>query len=104
MHAHLRLITPLAVLAALALPPVAAGQADYCEGDGGPAGAATDAEHSVLVGDPPLPRGVRGGRVEVDGVATRYHEAGPPTARTAVVFVHGSPGSSRDWDAPGAIA
>lgn len=93
------LATALAILAVLALPSTAGAQADYCEGDGGPAGAATDAEHSVLVGDPPLPRGVRSGRVEVDGVATRYQEVGPPTARSAVVFVHGHPGSSRDWDA-----
>ena len=27
----------------------------YCEGNGGPAGMATDAEHEVLLGDPPLP-------------------------------------------------
>jgi pimeloyl-ACP methyl ester carboxylesterase len=92
------LATALAILAALALPRAAAAQADYCEGDGGPAGAATDAEHSVLVGEPPLPRGLRSGRVEVDGVATRYQEAGPPSARRAIVFVHGHPGSSRDWD------
>lgn len=94
-----RLPTALVILAALAVPSTAGAQADYCEGDGGPAGAATDAEHSVLVGEPPLPRGVRSGRIEVDGVATRYLEAGPPAARTAVVFIHGHPGSSRDWDA-----
>jgi pimeloyl-ACP methyl ester carboxylesterase len=91
--------TTLALLAALVVPSVAGAQADYCEGDGGPAGAVSDAEHSVLVGEPPLPRGVRAGRLEVGGVATRYLEAGPPTARTAILFVHGNPGSSRDWDA-----
>ena len=96
----MKLAAALAILAALALPSAAAAaQADYCEGDGGPAGARTDAEHSVLVGEPPLPRGVRSGRVAVDGVETRYLEAGPPSARSAVVHVHGSPGSSRDWDA-----
>jgi pimeloyl-ACP methyl ester carboxylesterase len=87
------------VVAMLGLAGAATAQAPgYCEGDGGPAGAATDAEHSVLVGDPPLPRGVRSGRISVDGVETRYQEAGPPDARDAVVFVHGHPGSSRDWD------
>ncbi|HEX8645727.1 MAG TPA: alpha/beta hydrolase [Thermoleophilaceae bacterium] len=70
----------------------------YCEGDGGPAGAATDAEHSVLVGEPPLPRGVRSSRVSVDGISTRVLQAGPADAHDAVVFVHGSPGSARDWD------
>nr|MDQ3933292.1 alpha/beta hydrolase [Actinomycetota bacterium] len=89
----------LVILAALLLPSAASAQADYCEGDGGPAGMASDAEHSVLVGEPPLPRGVRSGRIEVDGIATRYLEAGPPTARDAVLFIHGHPGSSRDWDA-----
>jgi hypothetical protein len=34
----------------------------------------------------------------VGGVSTRVQEAGPPGAQTAVVFVHGSPDSSRDWD------
>jgi pimeloyl-ACP methyl ester carboxylesterase len=100
MGVRMRLAAALLVtLAALAVPSAAAAQADYCEGDGGPAGAATDAEHGVLVGEPPLPAGVRSGRVAVEGVATRYLEAGPPSARDAVVFVHGHPGSSRDWDA-----
>ena len=89
----------LLILIVLALPASAGAQADYCEGDGGPAGAATDAEHSVLLGEAPLPRGVRSGRLEVGGVATRYHEAGPPRARAAIVFVHGHPGTSRDFDA-----
>ena len=91
----------IAVALAAALAALGASQAQaqgYCEGDGGPAGAATEAEHSVLVGDPPLPRGVRSFRVSVDGVETRVQEAGPPDAHDAVVFVHGHPGSSRDWD------
>jgi pimeloyl-ACP methyl ester carboxylesterase len=70
----------------------------YCVGDGGAAGAATDAEHSVLVGDPPLPARARQSRVVVGGVATRVVQAGPRHASVAVVFLHGNPGSSRDFD------
>lgn len=36
--------------------------------------------------------------VQVGGVRSPTLEAGPPTADEAVVFVHGSPGSSRDWE------
>ncbi|MEA2443169.1 MAG: hypothetical protein QOJ12_461 [Thermoleophilales bacterium] len=96
-----RLARALAIAAALVAAPAAHAQApgaDYCEGDGGPAGMATDAEHTVLAGDPPLPAGVRSSRVVVGGVATRVQEAGPADAADAVVFVHGHPGSSRDWD------
>jgi pimeloyl-ACP methyl ester carboxylesterase len=72
----------------------------YCPGtaDGGATGAFTDAEHTVKVGDPPLPRGVRRARIAIDGVSTRVLEAGPRRASSAVVFVHGNPGSSRDFD------
>jgi pimeloyl-ACP methyl ester carboxylesterase len=70
----------------------------YCVGDGGPLGAATAAEHTVLLGDPPLPAGVTQSRVSVGGVSTRVTQAGPRGARDAVVFVHGNPGSARDWD------
>src|SRR5438067_8404173 len=70
----------------------------YCVGDGGPLGAATVAEHTVLVGDPPLPPGVRQRRIAVAGGSTRITEAGPPEAKDAVLFVHGNPGSARDWD------
>ena len=59
---------------------------------------ATDAEHNVLLGDPPLPAGVTEGRIAVGGVSTRVLQAGPPSAREAIVFVHGSPNSARDWD------
>ena len=88
----------------VALAPVAAAQQPpgdptrYCEGDGGPLGAASDAEHSVLLGEAPLPAGLRSRRVSVDGVSTRVVEGGPAAAREAVVFVHGSPGSARDYD------
>ena len=88
----------------VALAPAAAAQAPpgdptrYCEGDGGPLGAVTDAEHSVLLGEAPLPAGLRSSRISVDGVSTRVVEGGPARADHAVVFVHGSPGSSRDYD------
>lgn len=36
-------------------------------------------------------------RVQVDGAAVRYLEAGPAGAEEAVVFVHGNPGSADDW-------
>lgn len=73
----------------------------YCDGtlDGGASGALTDAEHSVLVGDPPLPDGVRERQVTAAGIPTRVVEAGPSDAEEAVVFVHGNPGSARDFDA-----
>ena len=90
-----------------ALVPLAGAQAQsgssdatlYCTPGGGPLGAATDAEHNVLVGDPPLRPGVRQSRVSVDGVSTRVLQSGPRRARHAVVFVHGNPDSARDWDA-----
>jgi pimeloyl-ACP methyl ester carboxylesterase len=67
-------------------------------GDGGPLGAATAAEHNVLVGDPKPPVGVRESRLTVRGVSTRIIQSGPADAEDAVVFVHGNPGSARDWD------
>jgi pimeloyl-ACP methyl ester carboxylesterase len=93
------------LLSAAVLPLAAAhaqsgseGPTLYCTPGGGPLGAVTDAEHTVLVGDPPLPRTVRRSRVTVGGVSTRVLQSGPRGARWAVVFVHGNPGSSRDWD------
>ena len=86
------------------LTPGAAAQAPpgdptlYCEGDGGPLGAATDLEHSVLLGEAPLPARLRSRRVSSGGVSTRVVEGGPRRADTAVVFVHGNPGSARDFD------
>jgi pimeloyl-ACP methyl ester carboxylesterase len=94
-----------AALCALAPPALAVDPIHdslvYCQGsaDGGLSGAASDSEHTILVGDPPLPPRVRRSRVTVDGVSTRVLQAGPRTARQAVVFVHGNPGSSRDYDA-----
>ena len=90
------LTVPLPATAAAQAPP--GDPARYCEGDGGPLGAATDLEHEVLLGEAPLPAGLRSRRVTVDGVSTRVVEGGPPEAQDAVVFVHGSPGSARDFD------
>ncbi|MFL5910783.1 MAG: alpha/beta fold hydrolase [Gaiellaceae bacterium] len=73
----------------------------YCNGspDGGATGQlTTDQEHTVLLGDPPLPAGARQERVKVDGITTTVTEAGPPDATRAVVFAHGSPDYSRDFD------
>jgi pimeloyl-ACP methyl ester carboxylesterase len=70
----------------------------YCTPDGGPLGAFTDSEHTVLLGDQPLPAGVRRSRETVDGVSTPVMQAGPPGSDEAVVFIHGVPGSSRDFD------
>ena len=95
-------IALLVALVALAAP--AAGQAPagdptlYCEGTGGPLGAASDLEHSVVLGEAPLPAGLRSSRIDVGGVGTRVIEGGPAGADEAVVFVHGNPGSSRDFD------
>jgi pimeloyl-ACP methyl ester carboxylesterase len=86
----------LCAIAAGASPALAANGGLYC--DGGATGALTDAEHAVLAGDPPLPDGVSERRLDVDGVATRLLEAGPSAADEAVVFVHGNPGSARDFD------
>ena len=36
--------------------------------------------------------------VQINGLDTPLLEAGPPQAEEAVVFVHGNPGSGRDWE------
>jgi pimeloyl-ACP methyl ester carboxylesterase len=43
-------------------------------------------------------REVRLGEVSVGGLRSPLIEAGPPDASEAVVFVHGNPGSHRDWE------
>jgi pimeloyl-ACP methyl ester carboxylesterase len=98
-------VVPALVVAAALVPLATGAIADpssdatqYCTPGGGPLGAATDAEHDVLLSETPYPRGVRVSRVRVNGVSTRVLQAGPRAARDAVVFVHGNPGSSRDWD------
>ncbi|HVV90371.1 MAG TPA: alpha/beta hydrolase [Solirubrobacterales bacterium] len=42
--------------------------------------------------------GVRRRRLEAAGTSARLVEAGPAAATTAVVFVHGNPGSCDDWE------
>jgi len=37
-------------------------------------------------------------RVAVDGLTSEVSTAGPPDAGTAVVFLHGNPGTGRQWD------
>jgi flavin-dependent dehydrogenase/pimeloyl-ACP methyl ester carboxylesterase len=45
-----------------------------------------------------LPRAVDTARIEVGAIATPLSSVGDPDAAEAVVFVHGNPGSRRDWD------
>lgn len=40
----------------------------------------------------------REGRITVRGIRAPMLEAGPPESEEAAVFVHGNPGSSRDWE------
>jgi flavin-dependent dehydrogenase/pimeloyl-ACP methyl ester carboxylesterase len=50
------------------------------------------------LGGPPLPAGVVGTRVAVDGLTIPVSSVGDPDCPEAVVLVHGNPGSRRDWD------
>lgn len=61
--------------------PAAAPPREFAPADGTPAGA-------------PIRRGI----LQVDGVRSPYVESGPQGAEEAVVFVHGNPGSSADWE------
>jgi pimeloyl-ACP methyl ester carboxylesterase/flavin-dependent dehydrogenase len=45
-----------------------------------------------------LPAGVSSSLIEVDGISTPLSAAGDPDRSEAIVFVHGNPGSRRDWD------
>jgi flavin-dependent dehydrogenase/pimeloyl-ACP methyl ester carboxylesterase len=47
---------------------------------------------------PPPPATVERSRVEVNGLSTPLSSTGPSDSSEAVVFLHGNPGSSRDWD------
>jgi flavin-dependent dehydrogenase/pimeloyl-ACP methyl ester carboxylesterase len=55
-----------------------------------PAGAHADG--------PPLPARVAGTQAVVDGLTVPVSSAGARDSAEAVVFVHGNPGSRRDWD------
>jgi pimeloyl-ACP methyl ester carboxylesterase len=46
----------------------------------------------------PLPAGVSGAELLVDGLTVPVSHAGPEGSSEAVVFIHGNPGSRRDWD------
>jgi pimeloyl-ACP methyl ester carboxylesterase len=59
--------------------------------------ATTDAEHRRIVPERPLPPGVTRRRLSAAGAETAVLEAGRPDLSTAVVFVHGNPGSSEDF-------
>lgn len=45
-----------------------------------------------------LPAGISTTQLTVDGISTPVSSAGDPDSSEAVVFVHGNPGSRRDWD------
>jgi pimeloyl-ACP methyl ester carboxylesterase len=70
--------------------------------------ASTTASEVVSVGTllaPEVSGLLRGGEIRVDGVRTPLLEGGSPGVDEAVVFVHGNPGSSRDWvDLAGAVS
>jgi flavin-dependent dehydrogenase/pimeloyl-ACP methyl ester carboxylesterase len=46
----------------------------------------------------PLPASVAETRIHVDGITVPVSSAGDSESTEAVVFVHGNPGSRRDWD------
>jgi pimeloyl-ACP methyl ester carboxylesterase len=60
-----------------------------------PAAERPDGAHAA---GSPLPAGVAGTRITVDGVTVPLSAAGSPESSEAIVFVHGNPGSRRDWD------
>ena len=49
-------------------------------------------------GGPPVPACVTTSRPTIDGLVTPVSSVGDPDATEAIVFVHGNPGSRRDWD------
>lgn len=86
--------------AALALAPAAAAQGPttpegYCE----PENTQYDPKDLVREHVPPLvlPDGFTRRRVAVDGLSTVVTKRGPSHLREAVVFIHGTPGSSGDY-------
>lgn len=85
-----------AAVAALALTAPVAGAAGpgYCD----PARTQLDPPDVPAGGAPLLTRrGVTRRWLTVDGIRTPVLQSGPATSREAVVFVHGSPGSSQSW-------
>jgi pimeloyl-ACP methyl ester carboxylesterase len=47
---------------------------------------------------PPLPASIERGHIDVAGLSTPISSVGDSGSEEAVVFVHGNPGSSHDWD------
>src|SRR4051794_17643955 len=84
-----------AVVALLSLPvPASADVLGYCD----PANTQYDPLDVPAAGSPSVSApGVSERYANLAGVQTRILEAGDPTADTAVVFLHGSPGSAADW-------
>jgi pimeloyl-ACP methyl ester carboxylesterase/2-polyprenyl-6-methoxyphenol hydroxylase-like FAD-dependent oxidoreductase len=70
-------------------PPTATQPGEWAE----QAGGGSQSRGEAQVGG----AGLRVGDVRVSGVRSPVLEAGPSGAGEAVVFVHGNPGSSRDW-------
>jgi pimeloyl-ACP methyl ester carboxylesterase len=60
--------------------------------------ADTDELAGHHVEGPPPPATVQRSRVVVNGLSTPLSSVGPADSSEAVVFLHGNPGSSRDWD------
>ena len=84
----------LCLLTAGSAAPAGAEDPAYCE----PTATALDPADVPAGGSQLAPvEGVRERRITIGGIGTRLLAAGPARARTAVVFVHGSPGSAADW-------
>ncbi|HUB03793.1 MAG TPA: alpha/beta fold hydrolase [Solirubrobacteraceae bacterium] len=62
---------------------------------GGRSAAALSGAHAD---GPPLPACVATTRPAIDGLVTPVSSVGDPSCTEAIVFVHGNPGSRRDWD------
>jgi flavin-dependent dehydrogenase/pimeloyl-ACP methyl ester carboxylesterase len=59
---------------------------------------ATEALTGQYATGTPVPVNVQSSRIEVDGIETMLSWVGDQSSPEAVVFVHGNPGSRRDWD------
>ena len=92
----LTVVTAITVAVALEPAPAAGANplSDYCE----PSATVFDPADVPPEGSGPVDvDGVRESSIKVDGVETRLLESGRRGADTAVVFVHGSPGSGADF-------